>query len=96
MDCAGAHLVVDSGRRLRETGRNLFLVVVDRGPIDRLLALLGLSHHLSVLNSHDKRERVSKCAGLCATAAKDARYGRLGTWAVRDGAAERWRGVEQA
>jgi hypothetical protein len=31
MDCAGAHLVVDSGRRLRETGRNLFLVVVDRG-----------------------------------------------------------------
>ena len=49
MDCAGAHLLVDSDRRLRKTGRSLLLVVVDRGPIDRLLALLGLSHHLLVL-----------------------------------------------
>ena len=49
MDCAGAHLLVDTDRRLRETGRSLLLVVVDRGPIDRLLALLGLSHHLLLL-----------------------------------------------
>jgi anti-sigma B factor antagonist len=49
MDCAGAHLLVDSDSRLRETGRSLLLVVVDRGPIDRLLALLGLSHHLLLL-----------------------------------------------
>jgi anti-sigma B factor antagonist len=49
MDCAGAHLLCDSDRRLRETGRSLLLVVVDRGPIDRLLALLGLSHQLLLL-----------------------------------------------
>jgi anti-anti-sigma factor len=45
MDCAGAHLLCDSDRRLREKGRSLS-VIVDRGPIDRLLALLGLSDQL--------------------------------------------------
>ena len=59
MDCAGAHLLMDTDRRLRETGRSLLLVVVERGPIDRLLSLLGLSHDLVLINSHDKRDRAS-------------------------------------
>ena len=49
MDCAGAHLLVDNDHRLRQAGQSLLLVVADRGPIERVLALLGLSHQLSVV-----------------------------------------------
>ena len=49
MDCAGAHLLVDSDRRLRQAGRKLFVVVADRGPVERLLALLGLSDQLELV-----------------------------------------------
>ena len=74
MDCAGAHLLVDSDHRVGKAGQSLLpLVVADRGPIERILALLGLSHQLSIV----KQPQQDRSNGrLGSDGSKPARLGR--------------------